>query len=126
MPFEIIWQPTVVYKRFFGFVTATELLMSMRALQQDHRFANLAYAINDFTDVESYVVSDADVAKFSEHGHGASQDNPAVSIAIVTNNEQIKALVQRYAAPYRVAYFSTVAQAYAWALPTTAPVNTTP
>lgn len=117
MPFEIDWESTVAYKRFYGFVTAVDILNSMQALHNDFRYANIAYTINDFLDVQGYEISEQDILKFSECGMVASHSNPKVSIAVVTTDEKIRALVKRYSAPYPVEFFTNAAHARAWALP---------
>ncbi len=57
MPFEIVWEPRGVYKRFWGFVTDAEFIRSVKAAQEDPRFDDIHYNINDYLAVEGFDVS---------------------------------------------------------------------
>lgn len=118
MAYEMIWEPHGVYKRFHGFVTASEFLASIVKLQGDRRFDAVRYSINDFLSVEGHDVSPGDVKKFAAYGMGAAKSNPNIRIAAITADETLISLLRLYASPplspYPLAVFASLVDARHW------------
>lgn len=118
MPFEIIWEPYGAYKRFYGFVTASEFKQSIEKLHNDLRFDILKYSINDYLGVQGHEITGIDVTMFAALGIGASFSNPNIRIASVTTEERILEFLQSYATtqlePSHLGAFSNVADARTW------------
>lgn len=116
MSFQIRWGNRWVYKKFSGAVTADEFALSLKKTQSDPRFNDLAYAINDFSDVEAALVSGDDVRRFVALGLGAVLSNPELQTVVLTRNPELAALVTHFAKGSLIAVhvFASVAEVQAW------------
>lgn len=125
MGFELQWERYGVVKRYFGDVTADELVQPVLLTHADARFDELRYVINDCLDVASVRV-DGDATKdvveeIAIHDKGASATNPRIRVAIVATEPSLVALAKAYIAsplntfPTRI--FATMRDARAWLAP---------
>ncbi|CAG0950374.1 hypothetical protein RHDC4_00041 [Rhodocyclaceae bacterium] len=118
MPFEIQWEPRGAYKRFHGFVAMDDLIQAAQRVEGDPRFDDIRYVINDFLAIEGHGVTDIQVRMLAAMDSGAAFTNPNIRIAVVTDRDEVRALVGIYTAPPLNAYptetFSTLAQARDW------------
>ena len=62
MPYEQTWEPIGIVRRFWGHVTASEIIESTVIAQADIRFDLLRYVINDFLDCNSVEMPPIDVS----------------------------------------------------------------
>ena len=58
MPFELIWEPRGVCRRYFGAVTVAERQRSFDLICGDPRFDALRYTITDYREVVDYEISE--------------------------------------------------------------------
>jgi hypothetical protein len=118
MPFEIVWEPRGVYKRFWGFVTDSEFIRSVRAAQEDPRFDDIHYNINDYLAVEDFDVSMPTIAYAAALNIGARFSRPRIRVALVTTNERVIGLAKYFMAPefasYPMRVFATLESAREW------------
>lgn len=119
MPYEIIWEPRGVVKRHHGFLAAHELVAAAQEIQGDHRFDDLRYIINDFSEVEDHAVDRATIEYFACLRIGAAQINRQVLSPFVATREPgltIGALLQdpAYKNAHPVQMFPTLADARSW------------
>ena len=125
MPFEIFREPKGAYKRYFGHISAKEYLDSVMANQSDPDYDRMRYSINDFLGITGHSIQGDDVTKFAAFGIGAAYINPAIKIAIVTNDPQVRELASRFThlTKYQLQFFDTLALARQWTGSTTASCN---
>lgn len=119
MPFDIAWEARGVHKRFWGFVTDSEFIRSVKAIQEDSRFDDIDYNINDYLDVVDFDVSMPTIAYAAALNIGARISHPQVRVAIVTTSERVIGLVRLFTAPgfasYPIKVFATLESAREWA-----------
>ena len=53
MAFDLVWEPSGVWRRYSGRLTAADLLASLNQVQIDPRYDTLRYSLNDFLAVEN-------------------------------------------------------------------------
>ncbi|MBS4097034.1 MAG: hypothetical protein KGZ83_09400 [Sulfuricella sp.] len=118
MGYEIVWEPRGVSKVFFGHVTAEEFMQSLVMVESDPRFDDLSFVINDFLGVDSFAVGEDEVLMAAAIDKGAAVSNPNIKVAVLSDDAQIQALAELYAASplnvYPTATFSDAAQARDW------------
>ncbi len=118
MAFELVWEPRGVYKRFYGYVTDTELMDSVVTIESDARFDGLRFVINDFLGVEGFAVSEDNILTISAIDNAASRTNPNIKIAVVATDQRVHDLANIYAdSPlnaYPTAIFPTPDAARTW------------
>lgn len=116
MPYEIIREPRGVWKRFRGVVTPEEFFASVRDFHNDPRFETLLYSINDFTDAEQFVLSEAQVEYTAAVNIGSVMQNSTVRIIGISTNPQIIGLAAHYdrLTGRPILIFPTIAAARAW------------
>ncbi len=117
MAHEIIWEAKGAYKRFSGFVNASEYLGTQKEILSDPRIDDMRYVINDFLAVDGYAGSNDDAEYSAAFNRATSYSNPRLRVAFVTTNTAIRLLIAA-AAPISslpVKAFSTLSEARAWA-----------
>jgi hypothetical protein len=118
MSFNIVWEPHGIYKKFWGFVSASELIQSVETFHNDPRFDDFLYTINDFLSVEGFDVSQRTVEDVAVLNLGAQSFHSKGLVALVTNDERIMALARYFSSPdlrsYPTEIFATVAEARVW------------
>jgi len=116
MSFQISWGSRWVYKKFSGNVTADEFALSLTKTQNDPRFDRLAFAINDFRDVDAVLVNADDVRKFIALGVGSTYSNPELQTVVLTTNPELAALVTHFVArsPIALRVFTNAAEVQDW------------
>lgn len=118
MPHEISWEPHGVYTRFYGTVPFPELLEFFQAIAADPRFDDLAYYIDDYTDVEMHDVQPEDVELLAGLDYAQTISNPRLLRATVGAKDDVRALFVRYRDSHdrrdHLAIFPTLAEARAW------------
>ena len=118
MPYDITWEPHGVYKKFWGFVTASEFIQSVGAFHNDPRFDDFLYTINDFLAVEGFDVSLQTIEYVAALNLGAQAFHPHGWVAAVTTDERITALARHFSSPdldsYPTEVFASVAAAREW------------
>jgi hypothetical protein len=116
MPYHIEWKPKGYWKKLNGMVSAGEFLQSISEIQQDPRFDELRYGINDCLAVEDVVINASDIEMFAALGIGASYSNPHLKIAMLVTHPKVKAMVESYAkmTTYPIAFFETRTDVEQW------------
>lgn len=118
MPFDITWEARGVYKRFWGFVTDSEFIRSVKAAQEDPRFDDIHYNINDYLAVVDFDVSMPTIAYAAALNIGAQLSHSRVRVALVTTNERVIGLARFFTAPgfasYPIKVCATLEDAREW------------
>jgi len=118
MPYELIWEPRGVYRRYHGHVSIAERHESFERICADPRFDALRYTITESLDARGYEVSEAATEEVAALHVGPLRTNPNIVMAAVATAPDIVAAVQHFMSlqfttqPYRI--FATVAEARAW------------
>lgn len=118
MPYKLIWEPSGVYRQYFGDVTIAERRHSFDAICSDRRFDDLRYAITDYLDVGMYEVTAEATAEIAALHIGPFKTNPRIAIAAVAVRPDVVAAIRDFMrhgftnAPYRV--FATIQEARRW------------
>ena len=111
----------VVHKRFYGALSMNDVMQSSTELHRDHRFDNLKYSINDFSEVTSVpdCVDKSALDDLAAASIGASISKPNLRVAVVTTNKLIADMSKRYmeatAGAWAAEVFPTLDAAKAWA-----------
>ena len=118
MGFQLHWENRGVVKRYFGRVSAEELIAPVIATEADPRFDRLRYVINDFLDITSVTFTQIDVDEIAAYDMGAALTNPHIKVAVVVARADVIDLVSRYIKASGMAYptrtFFTMEEARAW------------
>ncbi len=117
MPFEIVWEPRGVYKRFTGAVSFQEYMRSQEIVLGDERTDDLKYVINDLTAVDGYSATADDAEYSAAFNEGISRTNPHLQVAYVTTDVRAIALIKIGAvfSSLVVKHFTTLEEARKWA-----------
>lgn len=118
MPYELIWEPNGVYRRYFGHVTIEERQRSFDDICSDPRFDSLRYTITDYLGVEGYEITPQATEAIADRHVGPLQRNPNIVIAAAVLDERISGAIEhfmslnRFSQPYRM--FASVDAARQW------------
>ncbi len=96
MPFTISWEPGVAVKAFTGHVTGAEVRKALVQLQSHAGCDTLQFSVNDFTQVESFEVSESDLVDFAALSIGARAFNSRVRVLVVSARQEVLHLVDIY------------------------------
>ncbi len=119
MPYKLTWEPSGVYRRYYGDVTIAERAASFHAICGDPRFDSLRYAITDYLAVARYETTSDATEEIAALHVGPLATNPRIRIAAVATRQDIIDAIQDFvdhgftSAPYLT--FETVEDARRWA-----------
>ena len=121
MSYSTTWEESGVVWTFHGKVTGDEVLQANREIYGDPRFDRLRYQIVDLTGVESFDVTEDDMAVIAAHDRAAARSKPHVRIAVAAEDEIIKDLSAFYdavmvGAPWHQRIFDSMSEAREWAM----------
>lgn len=118
MPYRLTWEPSGIYREYFGNVTIAERRESLGVIYGDRRFDDLRYAITNYLAVQAYEVDSIATAEIAALHIAPLTTNPRIAIAAVARRPDILAAIDEFkshgftSAPYRV--FPSLDQARAW------------
>lgn len=119
MTYQIHWEPTGVYRRYSGHTSFEELVESVLAIENDPRFDEIRYVINDFLASEQISFTQEGISELSAVDGAAECSNPNIRIAIVADRPETRAAGEAYIAAglntYETRIFNTLAEARSWA-----------
>ena len=116
MSVALQWEPHGVLRTFSGTVEFEEYMESVASLQNDARFDELRYIVEDFAGCDSLHVSEAQMEMVMANAIGAAYSNPYIRIAAVAVEAQVCNLITLFAqgSPFITRVFPQMAQARAW------------
>jgi hypothetical protein len=118
MPYEHIWEPDGVVRRFWGHVTSAEIAGSAEHVEADCRFDDLHYVINDFSDCISVDMPDAIIEEIAAKDGAAANSNSRIRIAVVSDHPDVLQIADAYMAqslsPYVAKNFGSMEAARTW------------
>jgi len=119
MPFEIVWEPHGLYKKYTGCVTGQDVIQSVEATMGDERFDELLYTLNDYLDVTGLDMGASAIDQVVAYALGAHVQRPKGRIAIAATHPLVIGMIQKFSSVqgdgYPIAIFSTLAEARDWA-----------
>ena len=119
MAYLIHWEPAGVYRHYSGYTSFEELVESVLIVENDQRFDEIRYVINDFLASEQVSFTPEGITELSAVDGAAERSNPNIRIAIVADRPEIRAAGEAYIAAglntYETRIFSTLAEARQWA-----------
>jgi hypothetical protein len=95
MPLEIAWEPHGVRTRFFGPVTAADLLHHVREICRHPDFSDLRFSILDFRDATD-AVDDAHLFEVKAELMGSQYINPRILVAAITADHVVISHLTRF------------------------------
>ncbi len=119
MPYEMIWEPKGVHRRYYGHTNDQEIFESTIITEGSERFDALRYILIDFLAIESLVSTNpAFIPEISAIDSAAAKTNPCIKLAVVTEHPEIWKLAEAYRAhplcSYPLEIFTSLADARAW------------
>ena len=87
MPVEMTWELRGVRSRFFGSVTAADLLHHLREVCSHPDFSGLRFSILDFRDATD-AVDDADLLEVRAELIGSQYINPRILVAAISTERE--------------------------------------
>ncbi len=118
MPWEVVWEPRGVLRRFMGHVDGEQLLRSVAEVHGDWRFDTLHYSINDFLAVESLDLDQQALEQAAAETIGASQTNGRLEVLIVARDPRVVEVARRFVSPqlsnYPAHFFESIEEARSW------------
>lgn len=121
MAYQMTWETTAgLHKRFYGALSVDDVIKSSLELHRDHKFDNLKYSINDFSEVTSVPdgIDESALEDLAAASIGASISKPHLRVAVVTTNTFIALMASRYleatGGAWSAQVFPTLEAARAW------------
>ena len=118
MPYQIIWEPPGVHRRFHGHITGAEVLRSLTTMTSDPRFDDMRYSIADYLDVDHYDADQESLTMLSAFHYGAHASNARIVTAAVMNKDEVREVFRRfqasYSTPFPLQIFDNLADAREW------------
>ena len=120
MAFQNYWKDSGLHRVFTDEINGEEILSSNLSIHGDARFDDIHYVLNDFTAIQTFVITDDDdVATIAAIDDVASLSKPVLKIAIVTTLEALLEWVHMYLekmknSPFDCQVFDTVEDARLW------------
>jgi len=87
MPMEMTWEVRGVRSRFFGSVTAADLLHHVREVCRHPDFSDLRFSMLDFRDATD-AVDDVDLLEVRAELIGSQYTNPSILVAAITTERE--------------------------------------
>ena len=95
MPLEFAWEANGVRTRFFGPVTAADLLHHVREICRHPDFSDLRFSILDFRDATD-AVDDAHLLEVKAELMGSQYINPRILVAAITADHVVISHLTRF------------------------------
>ncbi|MBK6357958.1 MAG: hypothetical protein IPF44_15280 [Betaproteobacteria bacterium] len=96
MSYTFSWEPKGVYKQFSGVVTAAEYHRSQIEFTSHEKFDSAHYVINDFSDMERFVITPEEAEYMAAYSLGPHFANPTLRVGFVTTDAGMVGLIQGY------------------------------
>lgn len=116
--YSITWEPRGVVRRFHGELTGQLALESLDRALGDERYDDVRFSLADLREVSHYHLTEEEIDGLAARYYGASLSNRRVITAVVADQPQVRALVERVRAqglaPMPLELFSSEAAARDW------------
>lgn len=120
MPRQTILEEYGFLTRWWGTVTAAELIQMQEEAHANPKFDSVHYSIHDFSECDAIVFEQSSVEYMAAIDAAASKTNSTIKIAIVAANPDVVRGVNGYQSaglnPFPLRFFSSLDEARAWAI----------
>lgn len=96
MPYQTIWEKHGIYVSYSGQTSDEEVARFAQEGQSDERFTDLHYVLHDFLNCTGASFSTPRIEELSAIDSAAAVSNPRIKIAVVTDREDVLAMVRAY------------------------------
>ena len=115
------WGVNGIYRIFTGKISGDEIIQAVLEIEGDQRFDELDYIINDFRQVDDYIISERDITTIVKIDNNAVKMNPQIRVAIVVTLDSLQEWAKLYCqkmhnSPYECKVFSHMEEAEEWAV----------
>jgi hypothetical protein len=119
MPYRIRWEGHGAYQRFFGVLSAQDILDAYEEMTTDLRHGGIRYIVSDYLEATAGPdLSERDVERFARLEKLQYYGSPDIVRANVATDEGILAFIRYFESlqlsPYPMGVFSNVAEARSW------------
>ena len=118
MPYELVWEPRCLVRRYTGVATGDDLVSSLREVCSDPRFDEIRCCIADYSGVESLAVCEDSAMLVAALLIGSRFTNPGLLTASVATDPGVIAEIQRIARLFQpenwVHFSATIGEARHW------------
>lgn len=117
MPYTLTWESQGILRTFRGRVSTVEFARAQAEMYGDPRFESARYALIDFSAATELVHTPTAVEEITASNRGAYLTNPNLRVAVVTTDENMKALLAKMTdiSAYPLRVFATLDDARRWA-----------
>lgn len=96
MPYTKDWETEGVVTTFFGTVNIEEVFNADKEFYEDPRSDQSKYQITDFSGITAELANNVDIEKIAAFDAGCSVSIPFLKVALVTSDQHVKSLCQKY------------------------------
>lgn len=120
MPYEMKWEANGLYKRYWGYITGSELYQSIAEQCRDDRYKQISYVINNSLDVTGHEATDSDHVNVLAQLVGARVNCAPLLTAVITTDPAVASATREIASMAKVAstvlveVFTSEADARRW------------
>lgn len=112
------WECDGIHVVYSGHTSSEEVARFARQGQADERFTELRYVLHDFTCCEGATYSDDVLHELAAIDSAASETNSRIRVAVVTERDDVRAMVDAYLSAnfsgFELQVFASLASASAW------------
>jgi hypothetical protein len=118
LPYQTIWERAGIYVTYSGQTSDEEVARFAQEGQADERFMDLRYVLHDFQKCTGATFSTQRIRELAAIDSAAAVSNPRIKIAVVTDREDLLAMVRAYLEArfpgFELRVFASVPAARAW------------
>ena len=96
MPYTKDWETEGVVTTFFGTVSINEVINADKEFYEDPRSDKSKYQITDFSGIVPESANEIDIQTIAAFDAGSSMSIPLLKVALITNDQHVKSLCQKY------------------------------
>jgi len=118
MGYRLTWEENAINVRHEGHVTDSDFAELSQNVQADSRFTELRTVLHDFRECSGVTYSRRVIEMLAATDFAAALTNPDIRIAVVTERDDVLALIKSYIdaglSKYPVKTFSSIDDAQSW------------
>ena len=96
MPYQAIWEESGIYVSYSGQTSDEEVAQFAQQGQSNERFTDIRYVLHDFLRCTGATYSPQQTEELAAIDSAASVSNQKIKIAVVTDREDVIAMVNAY------------------------------
>ena len=118
---KVNWEDKGVYIQFKGVIDLTQFISASHEIESDKRFKDIQYVINDFLNVDQFLVTEKEAELFSVREKSRKLSHVIIKMAFITTKPEIKQLCEIYIEnaklikiPWEYNIFSSIEEMREW------------